>query len=328
MGASPDVIATGTGYARLMLGGNITIIMLFLINAIFRGAGDAAIAMRVLWIANSINIVLGPCLIFGLGPFPRLGVTGAGLATNIGRGTGALIGFWRLLRPGSRIDIHARHLRVEPALIARLARLAWSAAAQFLIGMGSWMALVRILATFGSSVLAGYTIGMRIIMFALLPAAGLANAAATMVGQALGARKPERAAHAVRIAGTYNMLVLSVIGALLAVFASAIAHVFTNDPSVVPWAISALRVVAIGFPFYAWGMVISQSFNGAGDTNTPTLLNVFVFWCWEIPLAYVLALRVGLGPTGIFVAITVAFSTFAVAAAALFRRGTWKLKAV
>jgi putative MATE family efflux protein len=328
MGASPDVIATGSGYARLMLGGNITIIMLFLINAIFRGAGDAATAMRVLWIANSINIVLGPCLIFGIGPFPRLGVAGAALATNIGRGTGALIAFGRLLRPGSRIDIGARHLRMDPALIARLARLAWSAAAQFLIGMGSWMALIRILAMFGSSVLAGYTIGMRIIMFALLPAAGLANAAATMVGQALGARKPHRAEHAVRIAGTYNMLVLSVIGALLAIFASAIAHVFTGDPTVAPWAITALRVVAIGFPFYAWGMVISQSFNGAGDTNTPTLLNIVVFWCWEIPLADVLALRFGLGPTGIFVAITVAFSTFAVAGAVLFRRGTWKTKAV
>ena len=328
MGASADVISAGTGYARLMLGGNVTIIMLFLINAIFRGAGDAAIAMRVLWIANSINIVLGPCLIFGLGPFPRLGVTGAALATNIGRGTGALIAFGKLLRPGSRIDIHARHVRVDFSLIARLSRLAWSAATQFLIGMGSWIALVRILATFGSTVLAGYTIGMRVIMFALLPAAGLANAAATMVGQALGARKPSRAEHAVRIAGTYNMIVLSVIGALLAIFAHAIASFFTTDPSIVPWATSALRVIAFGFPFYAWGMVISQSFNGAGDTRTPTLLNVVVFWCWEIPLAYVLALRLGLGPTGIFVAIAIAFSTFAVVGAALFRRGGWKLKAI
>ena len=187
-----------------------TIVMLFLINAIFRGAGDAAIAMRVLWLANAINILLGPCLIFGLGPFPRLGVAGAAVATNIGRGTGALFALSRLLKPGSRIDIHARHLRIEPALIGEAAQLAWSAAFQFLIGMGSWIALVRILSTFGSNVLAGYTIGIRVIMFALLPASGVANAAATMVGQALGAKKPERAEQAVKIAGMYNMVVLTV----------------------------------------------------------------------------------------------------------------------
>jgi putative MATE family efflux protein len=302
--------------------------MLFLINAIFRGAGDAAIAMRVLWFANAINILLGPCLIFGLGPFPRLGVTGAAIATNIGRGTGALFAVSRLLKPGSRVDIHVRHLRIEPALIARLARLAWSAAVQFLIGMGSWIALIRILSTFGSNVLAGYTIGVRVILFALLPAAGLANAAATMVGQALGARKPERAERAVRIAGTYNMIVLSVVGALLAIFAHPIAAFFTQDPAILPSATGVLRIVAIGFPFYAWGMVISQSFNGAGDTSTPTMLNLAVFWCWEIPLAYVLALRSGLGAVGIYLAITIAFSTYALAGAALFRRGTWKLRRV
>ena len=216
MGASPDVVAQGTGYARVMLGGNVTIVMLFLINAIFRGAGDAAIAMRVLWFANAINIVLGPCLIFGLGPFPRLGVTGAAIATNIGRGTGVLFALSRLLKPGSRVDIHARHLKIEPALIGRLLQLAWSAALQFLIGMGSWIALVRILSSFGSDTLAGYTIGIRVIMFTLLPASGVANAAATMVGQALGARKPERAEQAVKIAGKYNMLVLTAVGVLLA----------------------------------------------------------------------------------------------------------------
>jgi putative MATE family efflux protein len=311
-----------------MLGGNATIVMLFLINAIFRGAGDAAIAMRVLWFANAINILLGPCLIFGLGPFPRLGVTGAAVATNIGRGAGALFALSRLLKPGSRIDLHQRHFKLDVGLIGRIARIGWSAMIQLLIGMGSWIALTRVLATFGSSVIAGYTIGIRVILFALLPASGLANAAATMVGQALGAKKPERAVEAVRIAGTYNMIVLSIVGALLAVFAPWIARFFTSDVTVIPYAKDALRIVALGFPFYGWGMVISQSFNGAGDTRTPTLLNLFVFWCWEIPLAYLLAIRTGLGPRGIYVAMTIAFSTLAVAGALVFRRGTWKTKRV
>ena len=328
MGASPDVIATGTNYTRMMLGGSMTIVMLFMINAIFRGAGDAAIAMRVLWLANAINILLGPCLIFGLGPFPKLGVTGAAVATTIGRGTGALFALSRLLSSGSRVDIHRRHLRFDFALIKRLVQIGWSATLQMLIGMCSWIALIRVLSTFGSNVLAGYTIGIRVVMFALLPAFGVANAAATMVGQALGARKPERAEHAAKIAGTYSMVVLTVVGAALALFAPFIARLFTQDASITPYATNVLRIVACGFPFYAWGMVISQSFNGAGDTRTPTLLNLFVFWLWEIPLAIVLAKVVGWGSTGIFVAIAVAFSTFAVAGVVLFRRGTWKLRRV
>jgi putative MATE family efflux protein len=323
MGASDDVLAIGSTYARVMLGGNVVIFMLYLINAIFRGAGDAVIAMRVLWFANAINIVLGPCLIFGLGPFPKLGVTGAAVATTFGRGAGALLAFSRLLKPGSRIDIHLRHLRLDPSLIKRMARMAWSAAVQFLIGMGSWIALVRLLSTFGSAVLAGYTIGIRVVLFALLPASGLANAAATMVGQALGARKPDRAEESVRIAGLYNTIVLSAVGVLLAVFAPAVARLFTNETDVIPYATSALRLIAIGFPFYGWGMVVSQALNGAGDTKTPTWLNFFVFWCWEIPLAWG-ARELGLGTAGIFVAITIAFSTYAVAGWLLFRRGTWK----
>ena len=328
MGASPDVIAMGTSYTRVMLGGNVTIVMLFVINAIFRGAGDAAIAMRVLWLANAINILLGPCLIFGLGPFPQLGVAGAAVATTIGRGTGAVFALSRLLKPGSRIDIPPRHLRLDFPLLGRLVRIGWSAAVQMLIGMCSWIALIRILSTFGSNVLAGYTIGIRIIIFALLPAAGVANAAATMVGQALGAKKPERAEHAVKVAGTYNMAVLSAMGIVLALLAPEIARLFTQDPLVVPYAANALRIVACGFPFYAWGMVISQSFNGAGDTRTPTLLNLFVFWCWEIPLGFVLAKTAGFGPNGIYLAIAIAFSTYAIAGGAVFKRGTWKLKRV
>lgn len=323
MGATPDVLAVGSTYARVMLGGNVVIFMLYLINAIFRGAGDAAIAMRVLWFANAINIVLGPCLIFGVGPFPKLGVTGAAVATTIGRGLGAAFAFSRLLKPGSRIDIHARHLKLEPELIWRMAKMAWSAAVQFVIGMGSWIALVRILSTFGSNVLAGYTIGIRVILFALLPASGLANAAATMMGQALGAKKPERAEEAVRVAGWYNTIVLTIVGALLAIFAGSIARIFTTDETVVPYATSALRLIALGFPFYGWGMVMSQSLNGAGDTKTPTWLNLVVFWCWEIPLAW-MAPKLGFGTSGVFASIAIAFSTYAVAGWIVFRRGTWK----
>jgi putative MATE family efflux protein len=327
MGASDDVIRGGSTYARIMLGGNVTIVMLFLINAIFRGAGDAAIAMRVLWFANAINIVFGPCLIFGLGPFPRLGVTGAAIATTIGRGSGALFAAARLIRPGSRLDLHRRHLRLEPDLIGRMAKMAWNAAVQFLIGMGSWIAIIRLLSTFGSAVLAGYTIGIRVILFALLPASGLANAAATMVGQSLGAGKPDRAERAVRLAGKYNMFVLTGCGVLLAAFAPLIARGFTQDVAVIPSATNALRIIACGFPFYGWGMVISQSLNGAGDTTTPTWLNVIVFWLWEIPLAWA-ARRLGFGPTGIYVVLAIAFSTYAGAAWVVFRRGKWKTRRV
>jgi putative MATE family efflux protein len=327
MGASPDVLGIGSTYARVMLGGNITIFMLYLINAIFRGAGDAAIAMRVLWFANAINIVLGPLLIFGVGPFPRLGVTGAAVATNIGRGAGALFAFSRLLKPGSRIDIHARHLKIDRALIVRMANMAWSAAVQLLIGMGSWIALVRILSTFGSTVIAGYTIGIRVVLFALLPSAGLANAAATMVGQSLGAGKPERAEASVKLAGWYNCMVLTVVGVVLAIFAGSVARIFTTDPTIIPVATSSLRLIALGFPFYGWGMVTSQALNGAGDTKTPTWLNFFVFWCWEIPLAYA-AKVFGLGTSGVFLAITAAFSTYAIAGWVVFRRGTWKARRI
>lgn len=327
MGASDDVVRTGSTYARVMLGGNVSIVMLFVINAIFRGAGDAVIAMRVLWLANAINVLLGPCLIFGVGPFPRLGVAGAAIATTIGRSTGAIFAGSRLLRRGSRVDVHRRHLKFEPSLIVQMAKMGWNAAVQFLIGMGSWIAIIRILATFGSAVLAGYTIGIRVILFALLPASGLANAAATMVGQALGAGKPDRAERSVKLAGKYNMAVLTVCGALLAAFAPLIARAFTQDPTVIPSAANALRIIACGFPFYGWGMVISQSLNGAGDTSTPTWLNVFVFWMWEIPLAWT-ARQLGFGPTGVYVVLAIAFSTYAVAAGAIFRRGKWKVKKV
>jgi putative MATE family efflux protein len=328
MGASPGVLASGVNYTRVMLGGNVVVMMLFLINAIFRGAGDAAIAMRVLWLANIINIALGPCLIFGLGPFPELGVTGAAVATTIGRGTGALYAFSRLLRPGGRIHLTRRHLRLEPTVMMRLLRLSSSGAFQVFIGMASWIGLIRILSSFGSDALAGYTIGMRIILFALLPSWGLGNAAATMVGQSLGAGKPERAERAVWRAGFYNMCFLGTVGLIFVFLARPIIGLFTHDPAVIPYGVACLRTVACGFLFYAYGMVITQSFNGAGDTRTPTIINLFVFWLWEIPLAYLLAIVLGLGPHGVFFAITIAFSTLAVVSAATFRKGRWKTRVV
>ncbi|HEX8695414.1 MAG TPA: MATE family efflux transporter [Longimicrobium sp.] len=328
MGASPEVIATGLGYARVMLGGEATIIVLFVANAVFRGAGDAAISMRVLWFANLINIFLGPCLIFGAGPFPELGVTGAAVATTIGRGSGAAMALWQLTRPGRHIRVGRRHLRLDAGVMARIARLSSSATLQSLIGTTSWVGLVRIIATFGSAALAGYTVGIRVIIFALLPSWGLSNAAATLVGQGLGAGKPERAEAAVWKAGFYNLCFLGSVGLVFVAFAGTLVGAFTADPEVARHATACLRVVASGFLFYAYGMVISQSFNGAGDTWTPTLLNFVVFWLFEIPLAYALAVVFGLGPMGAFVSITIAHATLAVASALLFRRGRWKTRVV
>jgi len=328
MGGSPDVVAMGSGYTRVMLGGNVVIVLLFLINATFRGAGDAAIAMRVLWLANWINIVLGPCLIFGVGPFPELGVKGAAIATTIGRGTGVLYQIYRLMRRDGRIAIQREQLRLQPAVMRTLLRLSGSGTFQVLVGSASWIFLVKIISRFGATALAGYTIAFRIIIFALLPSWGLSNAAATMVGQGLGAGKPERAERAVWIAGIYNMCFLGSVGLIFVLFAGPIVRVFTTDQAVAPVAVMGLRIVSYGYLFYAWGMVLTQSFNGAGDTWTPTWLNLCCFWLWEIPVAWVLAVHFGMGPRGVFLAMTVAFSTLAVASALLFRRGTWKLRRV
>ena len=328
MGASPDVIASGSGFTRMMLGGNVTIVLLFLLNAVFRGSGDAAIAMRVLVLGNALNIILGPCFIFGLGPFPELGVTGASVATNIGRGTAVAFQLSVLLRGRGRVRIQARHLSLDLSIMRNVLRLSGSGTIQILIGTASYVGLVRILSVFGSSALAGYTIGMRIIIFALLPAFGISNAAATMVGQNLGAGRPDRAQQAVWTATRYNMLFLGAIGVIFLLAASPIVALFTDDPSVRPYAIGCLRTVSLGFLFYAAGMVLTQSFNGAGDTWTPTVINLFVFWLWEIPLAWWLSVHLGLGARGVFIALTVAYSTLAVVSAVLFRRGKWKEKRV
>ena len=327
MGGSSDVLAHAT-FTRIMLGGNISVVLLFLLNSVLRSSGDAAIAMRVLWLANAINIVLCPTLVLGLGPVPALGIKGAAIATTIGRSIGVLFALSRLFKPGARVELHARHFAFDPALIMRVIRLSASATVQVFIGMVSWIGLVRILATFGSAAIAGYTIGIRIVIFALLPSFGLANAAATMVGQALGARKPERAERAVWTAGRYGMWFLGSVGLLFVLFAPQIVAIFTSDAAVARYATATLRTVALGFPFYAYGMVLTQSFNGAGDTRTPTYINLFVFWLFELPLAWVLANTFGFGPQGAFAAATAAFCTLAVLSAVLFRRGRWKTQRV
>ena len=328
MGAEADVIESGAGYTRIMLGANATVLLLFLINAIFRGAGDAAIAMRVLWIANGINIVLDPALIFGLGPFPELGIDGAAIATNIGRGTAVILQLLVLLRAGGRVKIKRRHVELNPKVMWQLIRLSGTGTFQVFIGEASWIGLTRMLAGFGSGVLAGHTIGIRIIIFAILPSWGMSNAAATMVGQSLGAGKPERAERSVWIAGVYNMVFLTVIGFLFVVFAPQIVHLFTTEPEPARYAILCLRIVSLGFPFFAYGMVLTQSFNGAGDAWTPTIINLFCFWLFELPCAYVLAYVFDVGPVGVFTAMTISFSSLAVVSALVFRRGRWKAKSV
>src|SRR5687767_2672931 len=328
MGGSPWVLEHGSGFTRVMFAGNATILLLFLINAIFRGAGDAAIAMRVLFLANTINIVLGPCFIFGLGPFPELGVTGAAVATNIGRGSAVVYQLFTLLRGRGRVKVERRHLRFDRAIMAGVLRLSGSGTFQILIATASYVGLVRILSLFGSGALAGYTIGIRIIIFALLPAFGISNAAATMVGQNLGAGRPDRAERAVWTAAWYNMAFLGIVGLIFLIAAPQIASLFTTDPAVQPFAIECLRTVSLGCVFYACGMVMTQAFNGAGDTVTPTLINLFVFWLWEIPLAWWLSTRAGLGARGVFIALTVAYSTLAVVSVVFFRTGKWKSKRV
>jgi len=328
MGASPEVIAGGASFARIMFGGNFIILLLFLINAIFRGAGDATIAMRSLWIANICNMILDPLLIFGIGPFPHLGVTGAAVATTIGRGMGVVYQFYRLTGRNNRFTIRKQYLKLDLDLLGRLLRLSGTGIFQILIGTTSWIGLVRVVSSFGSQALAGYTIAFRVVIFALLPSWGMANAAATMVGQSLGAGKPDRAEQSVWMASRYNLYFLGVVSLFFMTLAPVIISAFTADPVVQGYGVANLRIISAGFLFYAYGMVLTSSFNGAGDTWTPTLLNLFCFWLWEIPLAWLLAKHFGLGPNGVSIAIAVAFSTLAVASTVLFKRGRWKTRRV
>ena len=328
MGASTDIVAMGTSYARIALGGSGVVLLLFLNNAIFRGAGDAAIAMRLLWVSNIINLFLDPCLIFGWGPFPRLGVTGAAVATLTGRSIGLAYQFYRLLRGTERIRILRRQIRLNFEVLARLVRVSITGILQFAIAHTSWIGLVRIVSMFGAAALAGYTIAIRVIIFVILPSWGLSNAAATLVGQNLGAKQPERAEASVWRTGFYNMLFLGTIGVLFVLFAEPVVRLFTHDPSVVPLGASCLRILSYGNIGYAYGMVMLQAFNGAGDTVTPTIVNLFGFWFLEIPLAYWLAIKAGLHSNGVFFSIVIAEAAIAVAGILLFRRGRWKLQQI
>lgn len=328
MGASEAVIARGADFARIMLGCNATVFLIFLINAIFRGAGDAVLAMRTLWLANALNIVLGPCFIFGWGPFPEMGVTGAAVATNIGRGIGVLYQLWHLAGFHSRVRVRLRHLKPVMEDVKVIMSTAWSGMAQMLIGTTSWVGLFTILATFGSIALAAYTIAMRVIMFALLPAFGLANAGATLVGQNLGAGKPARSEEAVWIALRYNVIFLGIVGVLFVVFSGSIVGLFTTDPEVLAQGSQALWVISLALPLYAAGMSFGAAFNGAGDTWTPTRVNFYCLWLGQVPVAWLLATALKLGPLGVYVAVLLSFSALALSSGVLFRRGRWKAQRI
>ncbi len=324
MGASDELIRNNVGYTRWMFTGNITIMMLFLINAIFRGAGDASLAMRSLLLANGINIMLDPVFIFGLGPIPHMGVEGAAIATNIGRGAGVLYQLYHLVYGKGLVKVTRKNLMLRWDIIVRLLKVSAGGTGQFLIASASWLFLVRIMSTFGSSAVAGYTIAIRLIVFAILPAWGMANASATLVGQNLGAGQPERAEKSVWRAAFLNMIFLAAVTVIFLVFARPLLGLFTDDQEVLRNGIQCLQIVSLGYVFYAYGMVVSQSFNGAGDTRTPTIINFVGFWLFQIPLAYLLALKFGVGTPGVYAAISIAESAIAIAGIIIFRQGKWK----
>lgn len=328
MGAGAGVLAEPASYAVVMLAGSGSVVMVFLNNAIFRAAGDATVAMRVLWLANAINIVLDPLLIFGVGPFPELGVRGAAIATTIGRSVGVMVQLYLLLAGSGRVRIAPRHLTVVPSVMWSVCRISGTGTLQILVDTTSWVVLVRVIAMFGSTAVAGYTIGIRTVLFALLPSWGLSNAAATMVGQSLGAGKAERAEEAVWTACRYNVWFLGLIGIAFLAGAPLIAAVYTADAAIAAEATACLRILSVGFVLFAYGMVLTQAFNGAGDAWTPTWINLGCFWAWQMPLAYALALWAGWGPSGVYWAVTIAFSTLAVVSAMVFRRGRWKAQQV
>lgn len=324
MGGNENLIRNNVGYTRWMFAGNITIMLLFLINAIFRGAGDASLAMRSLMLANALNIVLDPLFIFGWGPVPAMGVEGAAIATTVGRGTGVIYQISHLLKGKGVIKLHAENLQAKWDIMVRLLKVSAGGTGQFLIGSASWIFLMRIISDFGSTALAGYTIGIRVIIFAILPAWGMANAAATLVGQNLGAGHPQRAEKSVWRAAFFNMCFLGIVTVLFFTLASPILNVFTTDQAVLQNGIQCLQIVSLGYVFYAYGMVINQSFNGAGDTRTPTILSFFTFWVLQIPLAFLMAKLLHIGPLGVYLAISIAESIMAIVAIMIFRQGRWK----
>jgi putative MATE family efflux protein len=328
MGGDAALIAVGHRYAEIVFGGTGVVILLFLNNAIFRGAGDASIAMRVLWVSNVINLLLDPCFIFGLGPFPKLGVTGAAVATLTGRSFGVLYQFWMLTNGSARIRLTARKLRLAPKVIGSLVRVSSTGVLQFLVAHTSWLVLVRIISTFGSLAVAGYTIGIRIFMFVILPSWGMSGAAATMVGQNLGAHKAERAQRAVYVTAGYNLVYLGLIALALIFAPRFIVSFFSTDPVVSGFAADCLRIIGYGNLTYALGMVMIQAFNGAGDTITPTVINVISFWLCELPLGWFLANRTPLRVNGVFASIPIANTVMTAISLAVFARGAWKRRRI
>ncbi len=324
MGASEHIVSDLSGYTRIMLGSNVVIVLLFIINAIFRSAGDAAVAMKVLWIGNIVNIILDPLLIFGIGPFPELGIKGAAIATFIGRGTGVLVQLYLLFFGHKRIRLHLKNLRLDLRIILKLIRLSFGTIGQNLIGTISWVGMVRILSIFGSEVVAGYTIAIRIVIFSLLPSWGISNAASTLVGQNLGAKKPDRAEKSVWITGLINMALLGSVGLILVLFPDFFVRLFIDDENAIASGIKGLRIISMGSLAYALGMVLVNSFNGAGDTMTPLRINIIAYWLVEIPLAWILAISLGMGETGVFVSIVIAETLLTIIAYFVFRRGKWK----
>jgi len=326
MGATDSVVDTGKGFAAVLLGGSATITYLFVLNAAFRGAGDAAIALRSLWVANGLNLILDPCLIFGLGPFPEMGVTGAAVATTIGRGVGVLYQLWYLFDGRGRLEFHLKHLKFVPSVAARMLVISIGGIGQFLISTSSWIIIMRIVALYGSAAIAAYTVALRLLEFVWLPAWGLGNAAATLVGQNLGAGEPARAEQSGWRAARYNSVFMIVVCALFLIFAPVISRWFSSDPEVIHYATNCLRIMGLGLPLAAVGMIISQALNGAGDTTTPTLMNLACFWLTQIPVAYWLAEVVAMGPNGVFIAMVVAEVLLTILCIVVFRRGAWKLR--
>ncbi len=324
MGAHTEVIAIGLGYGQIIFAGNVTVMLLFINNAIFRGAGDASIAMRSLWTANIVNFILDPCFIFGLGPFPEWGVTGSAVATTIGRGVGIAYQFWLLFGDKGRVKIEWQQCKPDWAMMGKMLKLSFGVMMQNFLATSSWIAMMRLVSTFGSGAIAGYTVAIRIIIFAILPAWGMSNAAATLVGQNLGAKKPERAEKSVWMTGAANMAFMLIVTLVFVLGAEFMISLFTTETTVVAYGVAALRILSYGYVFYAWGMVITASFNGAGDTYTPTLINVVCFWLMQIPLAYWLATHTSLQVNGVFWSVTICDGMMAVIAMILFKRGKWK----
>lgn len=324
MGAEQDLIDEGYGYTQWLLGGNVTIMLLFLINAVFRGAGNASIAMWTLILSNGLNIILDPMFIFGFGPIPAFGVEGAAIATTIGRGTAVLFQLAILFYGYSRIKIGVKDLILRTAVMLNLIKVSLGGIGQFLIGTSSWVFLVRIMSEFGSEVLAGYTIAIRVMMFTLMPAWGMSNAAATLVGQNLGANQPDRAEKSVNITGKYNAIFMGLVSIFYLIFATEIITWFNTTTEVVKYGSLCLRIMASGYIFYGYGMVLIQSFNGAGDTKTPTYINFFCFWLFQLPFAYLIAVIFEAGPVGVFWSITCAEILIAIVAYIWFKKGRWK----